>query len=1001
MNKGILRKTGVGALAALVALVTFGFIPFAAPAAAQEENVACARLSGADRYETAAEIALNTFPGGSDIALIARGDGTPLNHLGVPVDALSGSYGAGVAEAPILLTPGAGPLPDATLDAMEALGVTAVFILGEVAAVSDDVEDELVALFGADNVDRVGGADRFETAALIAGVGPVFVNAAGESSVFLANGFSAVDALSAGGPSYAENIPILLSQAEELNEHAAEFIEENDIERVYILGGTVAISANTASQVSGLNGGTEITRLSGGNRAATAVDIAIDFLIDELGWSTEHFVLANGAENHLVDAVAGGPHAGVEESMILLALGSDTLGDDTESFLEDLNDGELENGETVQEPTSAHILGGRAAINDETAADACTLAGVPTDDGEVTVTANQTTVEQGEDIVLTVTGENIESVTVTGCGINETFTPAQDEDAAAGGNQFTVTVPADQAAGDCQLTVTTTFTDDTTEVDTVDITVTERPGNATVTSRPELVNAQIVGTNTAEEVAANPNLNEGTTVRFCFDEPITGGNPTPGLFRVYSADGAFEAGEAGTAVLDANETCVVVNFANVNTDAEAANLTVAAVNEGAVIDDQGDENPIGDAPLGTNRQTTVGQAGITEAPDLESVSGFTPQTAAGGGDVTLTNVTFTFDEAAFTVNPAGFHLVTVDGDQIDCVAVAGQAGGQPTATQQADTTIVAECEEDVLGRDITAADIARGFVDEVTVSDARADQDDPATVGIVDCDTVPANATADCTGNVNPLQATQTPDANSTDPDLVSAVFTAGATAADDDTVTYTFDEPIQVTDPLAFQVYDINGEETNSTAAVRSGTNNRVVIATFDNGTVDDAVGASVEDSAVTAATGTARTNEEDEVGVTNQQTSTITAGRTAGPDLIDVDVVETATGPVVVYTFDENIDEADAALDPTDFDAYLADGTHLQCATATSNVSDGATGTAATTDDNTVRCTDFDVVGFGIATPGQVRAVVLGTVEEFAVSDGTNFNPKGAEVASEEPAA
>lgn len=390
MKKGIFRKAGVAALSTAFAAVSFGVLPFAAPAAAQTGggggDVACSRISGPDRYATAAAIALETFAQ-SDVVFIARGDGTPRNPAGVPFDALAGSYGAGQFDAPILLTPGRGPVPQATKDAIQALGATTGVILGKEAAVNTAVEAELRTML--DNVRRVGGDDRYQTAALIAASntapgadGQTFTNAAGETAVFLANGEDArggQDALAAGGPAWAEGIPVLLSEAASLNPNAASFIDSRNIERVYILGGTVAISQTTESQVTQLNGGTQVTRISGEDGAGTAVDLAVDVLIDELGWTTDHFNLANRSTAHLVDAVAGGPHAGAEQSMVLLADGSDTLGNDTEAFLDDLNDGVLDQhgGATVQRPTSADILGGRAAINDETAADACQRAGVP------------------------------------------------------------------------------------------------------------------------------------------------------------------------------------------------------------------------------------------------------------------------------------------------------------------------------------------------------------------------------------------------------------------------------------------------------------------------------------------------------------------------------------------------------------------------------------------------------------------------------------------------
>ena len=492
MTRRNVRKTGIAALAALIVLATIGLVPVLAPATAQEEQSACARISGDDRYATAAEIALATFPGGADYVLIARGDGTPANPANVPFDALAGSYGAGHFSAPILLTPGNGPLPDETIDAIEALGATTGTILGLEAAVSQDVEDELEDHL--DSVDRVGGSDRYATAAMIAATpGEMFVNSDGELSTFLASGDDqrgGADALSAGGPAYTEHLPILLTPSDRLSPAAAEFIEDTDVERVYILGGTVAVSTATETQVKALNNaGTEVTRLAGSDRAGTAIDVAVDFLIAELGWTTEHFNLASGLPRNLVDAVSGGPHAGEEQSMTLLAESASTLGAQTEDFLEQLAAGELDSGETVEPPVSAHVLGGPAAISDKTMASACDLAGIDGEPAEPTAT----TLVLTPDSEINASGTNH---TVTASVTDENGDPVEEtvvkfelfRDSDSDGTFAQVDAAAAESSGSNKQATAPpatfdydTFTGGTTDTDTV----ASDPGEATYTFTDE------------------------------------------------------------------------------------------------------------------------------------------------------------------------------------------------------------------------------------------------------------------------------------------------------------------------------------------------------------------------------------------------------------------------------------------------------------------------------------------------------------------------------------
>ncbi|MFO7154757.1 MAG: cell wall-binding repeat-containing protein, partial [Caldicoprobacter oshimai] len=123
--------------------------------AAEDEN----RIAGDDRYETAAKIAAAKYTS-ADTVIIVRGDDNEKNEPEV-VDGLTASVLAGAKNAPILLTR-QNALPDATKEAIEALGAKNAYIIGGTVAVSEDVEKALEDLGVA--VKRVEGADRFATA---------------------------------------------------------------------------------------------------------------------------------------------------------------------------------------------------------------------------------------------------------------------------------------------------------------------------------------------------------------------------------------------------------------------------------------------------------------------------------------------------------------------------------------------------------------------------------------------------------------------------------------------------------------------------------------------------------------------------------------------------------------------------------------------------------------------------------------------------------------------
>jgi hypothetical protein len=572
------------------------------------------------------------------------------------------------------------------------------------------------------------------------------------------------------------------------------------------------------------------------------------------------------------------------------------------------------------------------------------------------VTLTKSSVNQGEAVTGDITGNNIKSATVSGCGLsNKTLT---DRDTNKADLQFSEVIPASTPTGQCTLTFRITFEDNSTEDETKQITVTERTG---VTTRPELVGAEVLATSST-----------GTTVSYKFDESVTGDAPVAGNFVITAFDGTRET--AATAQVQSDTDTVVARFTNVTTTAEAADYTVATVMASAVTDDQSPSqtNPEGNAPIGTEREDTIRQPGATAAPDLESVGPFR------SADASSTAVDFTFDEAAYTATPGGFHLVLLDGTVVNCQGPAVDstaAGGGSTAGGNSTTRITAVCTNPSSGgttTPVSATNTARGYVDADTVSDAE--QESQPVINPVE-------------GNGNSQQAADVSAAgNSATPDLVSASFTPGA-GNEPDQVTYTFDEVVLPDVTAAnFMIYITTAAEESADGASR-GTDTKTVIATFPNGTLDDAVGASILPGAARGGTGGNQPNRADEVGVTNSTTRTITPGKTAGPDLVSV-AVNPENGSAT-YTFDEEINSSptgDQAADPMVFKLWLSSGDMLECF--------ALPGQSFTIDGNQATCTQWRQNN-SPAGAEQVGSAVLGTVENDAVDDaesGETKNPEGA---------
>lgn len=256
------------------------------------------RLSGADRFLTASAIAQEGWDT-ADTVVLANGSNFP--------DALSGAPLAYKLNAPILLTSGKKvELNLDTKDRIKQLGAKKVIILGSEAAVSAQVESTLKKEMKLE-VERIGGKDRYETAALIAkklGGKP--------EKAIITNGSKYPDALAIAPYAAKHGYPILLTKGQDknnkrydLNSHTAKLLKELNISTTIALGGESAVSPQAYKALPGA------TRIAGENRYETTTKI-----IEELNLSTETLYIARG--NDYPDALTGSVLAAKSGSAVLL-----------------------------------------------------------------------------------------------------------------------------------------------------------------------------------------------------------------------------------------------------------------------------------------------------------------------------------------------------------------------------------------------------------------------------------------------------------------------------------------------------------------------------------------------------------------------------------------------------------------------------------------------------------------------------------------------------------
>ena len=279
------------------------------------------RYAGEDRYVTAARTALAAAPDGAETVVIARGDAFP--------DGLAASYLAGAEDAPILLT-APSSLPLITQDALVELDTRRAIIVGGHGAIDESVEDRLVEILGADDVDRIDGSDRFQTAALVFDRVGRFgtlgdVTGQGEATyttAIVASGRRFPDALAAGPLANAAGIPILLTEPDRLPE-ITRITLDRGVEQVVVVGGRATIDDGVLARIGEVSGVEVVHRVSGADRAATAAELA-DLVREQLGWPAEHVAVSLGTD--FPDALSLAPAAARMQAPILLTQSTDEVG---------------------------------------------------------------------------------------------------------------------------------------------------------------------------------------------------------------------------------------------------------------------------------------------------------------------------------------------------------------------------------------------------------------------------------------------------------------------------------------------------------------------------------------------------------------------------------------------------------------------------------------------------------------------------------------------------
>jgi len=253
------------------------------------------RISGPDRFATAARVSASHFGAGVPVAYVVTGLKFP--------DALAAGVAAGVRGGPVLLTePDRLPAPTAT--ELQRLDPGEIVVVGGTGSVSDAVVRELGGHTDGE-VRRVQGADRHATAAAVSR--DAFASA---DLAYVANGDSFADALSGVPAAATGRAPLLLVTRDAVPDATAAELARLGVARVIILGGTGSVGQGVEDRLRTVAGSTG--RVQGADRYATSAAVSAHAFPD--GAPTAY--LASGVT--FPDALAAGPVAAAGGAPVLL-----------------------------------------------------------------------------------------------------------------------------------------------------------------------------------------------------------------------------------------------------------------------------------------------------------------------------------------------------------------------------------------------------------------------------------------------------------------------------------------------------------------------------------------------------------------------------------------------------------------------------------------------------------------------------------------------------------
>ena len=293
---------------------------------AKGEELKIKRFAGNNRYETSAQISQSGWKNGSNYVVIVSGEDFP--------DALCAAPLAKKYNAPILLAK-KDSIPSEIKTEILRLNAKNAIIVGGKGVVSDDVEKTLKSS-GIEQVKRVAGNDRFETSVEVA------KELGKTAKAVITTGYDYSDALSIASIAANLNMPILLTETNNISQLVKDFALKNSFQQIFIIGGVGAVDTKIESTFANAK------RIGGSDRFDTNDKIIGEFK-SELNF--DNLVLTTGYD--FPDALSGAAFATIGKSPMVLVSSDYTLKED--SNLKKL----------ITKDSKLNVLGGLAVVKDD------------------------------------------------------------------------------------------------------------------------------------------------------------------------------------------------------------------------------------------------------------------------------------------------------------------------------------------------------------------------------------------------------------------------------------------------------------------------------------------------------------------------------------------------------------------------------------------------------------------------------------------------------------